>query len=74
MMQIGMLWLDDDKKRSFDEKVRRAVDYYQDKYGRLPDLCFVNKAMLPQEKRVGKVNVHPANHVMQHHFWLGVKA
>jgi hypothetical protein len=34
MMQTGMLWLDDDKRRSIEEKVRRAVAYYRDKYGR----------------------------------------
>lgn len=74
MMQVGMLWLDDDKKRPFDEKVRRAVDYYRDKYGRSPELCFVNQAMLPNEKKVGKVKVKTANHVRLNHFWLGVKA
>ncbi|MEM7113807.1 MAG: hypothetical protein AAF614_15330 [Chloroflexota bacterium] len=74
MMQIGMLWLDDDKKRPFDEKVERAIDYYRDKYGRFPELCFVNQATLPKEKKVGRVKVQPANHVRQNHFWLGMKA
>ncbi|GJM39844.1 MAG: hypothetical protein DHS20C20_01260 [Ardenticatenaceae bacterium] len=72
-MNVGMLWLDDDRSRSFDEKVNRAVDYYQEKYGRMPELCLVNKTMLSEEKKVGKVSVQPKKAVLPHHFWLGMK-
>ena len=72
-MKVGMLWLDDDRNRSLDEKVNRAVDYYLEKYGRLPELCFVNKKMLAEEKRVGKVSVYPQAAILPHHFWLGMK-
>ena len=39
-----MLWLDADARRTLDEKVQRAVDYYRQKYGAMPDLCLVNSA------------------------------
>lgn len=71
-MNIGMLWLDTDQKRSFDDKVRRAAEYYQDKYGRLPELCLVNKKVLNDEKNVDSVKVQPANNVLPGHFWLGM--
>ncbi len=71
-MKIGMLWLDTDQKRSFDDKVKRAVEYYEDKYGRLPDLCLVNKASLNDEKKVGHVIVQPVKSVQPGHFWLGM--
>lgn len=74
MMNVGMLWLDDDKKRPFDEKVVRAAEYYQTKYGRSPNICFVNKKMLKEEKSVGKITVSPVRSVLPHHFWLGVDA
>ena len=70
-MQTGMLWLDDDKRRSVDEKVRRAVAYYREKYGRQPDLCLVHKAALKGERRIDAVQVQPARTVLPHHFWLG---
>jgi len=73
-MKIGMLWLDKDQKRSFDDKVRRAVEYYEDKYGRLPELCLVNKTVLTVEKRVDQVKVQPANSVLPGHFWLGMSS
>ncbi|MCA9916382.1 MAG: hypothetical protein KC445_00440 [Anaerolineales bacterium] len=73
-MNVGMLWLDDDRNRSLDEKVNRAVEYYREKYGRMPELCLVNKMMLTEEKQVGKVSVQPQTAILPHHFWVGMKA
>ena len=73
-MNIGMLWLDDDKRRSLDEKVQRAADYYQEKYGCKPELCLVNTGMVRANKKVGKIEVQPAKTVLPYHFWLGMKA
>jgi hypothetical protein len=72
-MNVGMLWLDDDRNRSLDEKVNRAVEYYREKYGRIPEMCLVNKGMLAEEKQVGQVNVQPIANILPHHFWLGMK-
>lgn len=73
-MNVGMLWLDDDKKRPLAEKVQRAADYYEEKYGRSPELCLVNIQMLAQEQRVGKIKVQPARTVLRDHFWLGMQS
>ncbi|MAT98724.1 MAG: hypothetical protein CL608_16400 [Anaerolineaceae bacterium] len=72
-MNVGMLWLDDDRKRSLDEKVNRAVEYYREKYGRMPEMCLVNTGMLAEETQVGKVSVQPFANILPHHFWLGMK-
>ena len=45
-MDIGMLWFDNDKKTDLAAKVGRAAEYYQKKYGQMPNLCFVNPASL----------------------------
>lgn len=71
-MKIGMLWLDDDKLRSFDEKVRQAAEYYEAKYGRAPNLCFVNSNSLEQRYKVGHVEVLPSANILPHHFWVGI--
>lgn len=73
-MNVGMLWLDDDKQRPFEEKVKRAADHYRHKYGRLPELCRVNPTMLVNKVKVGKIEVEPMKTVLPHHFWLGMKA
>lgn len=71
-MDVGMLWLDTDKKRSFDEKVRRAAEYYEDKYGHLPDMCFVNTKAIDSEKKIDNVKVQPGKTILPGHFWLGM--
>jgi len=71
-MKVGMLWLDTDRKRSLDEKVRRAAEYYQEKYGLMPELCLVNSKVTVDEKKVGEVKIESAKSVLPNHFWLGM--
>ena len=74
-MKSGMLWLDADARRTLDEKVQRAVEYYRQKYGALPDLCLVNTATFAEEeKTIGPVKVQRARTVLPHHFWVGISS
>ena len=72
-MKVGMLWLDDDKQSTLEDKVLRAADYYREKYGHAPDMCLVNTTTIDQEQRVGRIHVRPVKNVLPHHFWVGVK-
>ena len=73
-MKVGMMWLDNDKTRSLDDKVQRAVDYYRDKYGRFPEVCLVNAKVLVEEKKIGRVKVQPGKTVLPGHLWLGMSS
>jgi hypothetical protein len=73
-MKTGMLWYDDDKKRTLEEKVELAVDYYRQKFGRAPTLCLVNPRFINggTKKTVAKVELRSAHNVLLHHFWVGI--
>ena len=74
-MDIGMLWFDDDAKRSLNDKVARAVEHYKTKYGATPTVCFVKPSMLTAERApevAGGVQLRPARMVLVNHFWIGV--
>ncbi len=72
-MKTGMLWMDADAKRSLEEKIMRAADYYKAKYGDDPDTCYVNPASLKEEETtVGRLKVQHLRTVLPDHFWLGV--
>lgn len=72
-MKIGMLWRDDHKTRPLDEKVRRAAAYYRDKYGREPQLCYVNpRTLAVDEQTIDTIHVLTDNAVLPDHFWLGM--
>ena len=68
----ALLWFDDDPVRATSDKITRAVQRYQQKYGHSPDVCYVHPSALPGgELNVGQVKVLPAQTVLLHHFWLG---
>ncbi len=73
-MNTGMLWFDNDPKSDFLAKISRATEYYQKKYGRKPDLCYVNPGMKfePPPKNVG-IDVQTDHMILPDHFWLGIK-
>jgi hypothetical protein len=72
-MQEGMLWYYDDNQRTLEEKVRRAADYYRNKYGRAPDLCLVNpKALNGKPIQVAQITLRAAPNILLHHLLIGV--
>ncbi|NIM95138.1 MAG: hypothetical protein GTO18_15690 [Anaerolineales bacterium] len=74
-MNVGMLWYDGDAKKTMDVRIERASEYYQDKYGRVPNLCYIHPRMagedLPSE--INGLKVLTSNTVLPDHFWLGVE-
>jgi len=71
----GLLWYDDDPGRDLAEKIMRAIRRYQQKFGALPDVCYVHPSTLGgngKTQKVGGVSVMAKPTVLRHHFWLGV--
>jgi hypothetical protein len=79
MMDIGMLWFDNDKKSDLFTKVSRAAAYYRSKYGEEPNLCFVHPSMISEDKadagkpETGRIEVFSNSSVLPNHFWIGVQ-
>ena len=85
-MNIGMLWFDNDPKTGLESKVNRAAQYYRDKYGKIPTLCYVHPCMLTQDNNgeaaiatddqtalvTGGIEVRINQTVLPNHFWIGV--
>ena len=86
MMNIGMMWFNDNPKVSPATKVLEAADYYQTKYGQKPDLCLVSPAMYEQiqnkakekdgselvEGAQGKIIIRALRSILPGHLWIGV--
>jgi len=72
-MNTGMLWFDNDPKTNLEEKIARATEYYDKKYGQRPNLCFVHPSMLANNsQRARDIEVRSNQMVLPNHFWLGV--
>ena len=73
-MKIGMLWFKDDKKMSLKEKLEEAAAFYLNKYGSMPNTCFVHPSTFE-----GKIlteagmKVQKDKEVMENHYWIGVE-
>ncbi len=74
VIEMGMLWFDNNPQSDFLSKVKKAAAYYQKKYGQTPNLCFVHPSMMPDKVLMaGKVTVCVNNSMLLHHFWIGVQ-
>jgi hypothetical protein len=73
-MKEGLLWFDNDPKRTLDEKISRAATRYQVRFGRRPTTCYLNIQDFDDkcEEIVG-LRVRSASNVQPHHFWIGVE-
>ncbi|WP_347243348.1 hypothetical protein [Thermogutta sp.] len=78
---IGLLWFDDDPKRSLGQKVENAARRYIEKFGHPPNVCYVHPSMLNGLADNGtsaisldiggfQLRVKPRRSILRHHFWL----
>lgn len=75
-MHTGLLWYDNDPRTTLTVKIQKAMDYYNKKFGRNPDLCLVNPGMLESGKgqvELGKLVIRAYRPVMPGHFWIGTE-
>jgi hypothetical protein len=75
IMDMGMLWFDDNPAASMADKVTKAASYYASKYGRKPTICFVNPGMLDgkSECKTSGMEIRTSRTIQRHHFWLGIQ-
>jgi len=70
-----MLWFDN-SQTALTVKIQKAVDYYNKKYGRSPDLCLGHPSMLETNQRqleINKLTVRPYRPVLPGHIWIGIE-
>lgn len=76
-MHTGMMWLDT-SQTTIENKVQKAVEYYEKKYGRKPDLVLVHPSMLEnrpgvRSMTIGDVTIRPYRPVLPGHIWIGME-
>ena len=75
-MHTGLLWFDNDPRTTLSVKIQKAMDYYNKKFGRKPDLCLVHPSMMEANQiqlELGRLVIRPYRPVMPGHFWIGVE-
>ena len=68
-MKIGLLWYDDDPRKPSEQKIAKALERYQEKFGLAPDTCYVPAGV---QAAIPRLRVVPSRAVRPNHFWIGV--
>jgi hypothetical protein len=68
----GLLWYDNDPKRSLAMKVDQAVTRYRAKFGRKPTVCWLNEADMDSDTdEIKGIRLQQKSNVLKHHFMVG---
>lgn len=69
-MEVGLLWYG--KKKNLASQLPKAVKRYRERFGKVPNVCYVNPQTLPTgERQVGGVLLRPSDSVLRDHLWIG---
>jgi len=73
-MEVGMLWFDNDPKRSLPERIEKAAQYYFSKYGRDASVCYMNPKgdLNDLPGMVGEIRILSSKTILPNHFWIGI--
>ncbi len=71
-MKIGLMWYDDDPKKTVEKKIEQAVARYREKYGRAPNACYVHPAAGAPPGQQHGLRVITARTIQPNYFWVGV--
>lgn len=64
-----LVWFDDHPKRELRFKIIEAIDTYQNRFGKRPNVVLVNESQLSEP--IEGVNVTSRSYVRRHYFWVG---
>ena len=74
MTNTGMLWFRPHNDTTFDKRLQQAVNDYQQLYGVLPSLCYVNPQELSNRRQSNprsKLTLSPNEQLAPGQIWLG---
>lgn len=73
-MDVGILWFDKDADKDVPARVGKAAEYYYKKYGKKPNVCYVNPKMIEDEElELERIIVKSSFSIQPNYFWIGVR-
>ncbi len=70
-LRVGMLWFDDRADCPLEAKIERAARRYREKYGRVPNVCYVHPSVFKPEASTEALKVIARTDILPHHLWIG---
>jgi hypothetical protein len=74
VVEVGLLWFDDNPKVPVATKVENAAKRYREKFGKSPDVCYVHPATLASADTLPKgVKLIGSGSIRPNSFWIGLR-
>ena len=71
-MEIGELYLVEDKSMNLEQRVLWAAKRYQRKYGQSPTLCLLPPSLLHgQQGQLGNLRLEAKQSLLPNYLWMG---
>lgn len=71
-MRTGLLWFENNAKKALDQRVQEAIDRYREKFGRLPNTCYIHPSDLNGHGlSLEGMRVVAASNILRSHLWVG---
>ena len=74
-VEVGLLWFDDNPKVPLAIKVENAVRRYRERFGRMPEVCYVHpRTLAGAEELPVHLRVIERATIQPNHFWVVVRS
>ena len=74
MINQGIMWFENDVKKSLDFIVKELFEYNKAKYNKNGNVCYVNPKLLPDgEIVINNIKVKPWKSILPNHYWLVIE-
>lgn len=74
-MQTGMLWFDN-SELTLQQKIEKAIAYYEKKHGRKPELCLIHPSIIPVDGvqvEIEGLVIKSYKYIVPGHLWVGIE-
>jgi hypothetical protein len=71
-MHMGLMWFDDDPRKTIEVKMEQAAARYHEKYGSAPTACYVSMGAAAAGGKHGAMRIVPSRAVRANYLWVGM--
>jgi len=68
-MNIGLSWFDNSKD-PIETKIKKAVEFYHNKYKKVANMVWINPSM-PTPEPISGIQIKTSKSILPNHFWIG---
>ena len=73
-MTTGMLYCDDEMGTANRESIRKAIQYFRDRFGEEPNICYLNPELVVEKQKEPSTVEYLFTGILEpNQIWLGVK-